>query len=174
MIYFGRIILFVVFIMALSACGATKETPAPSTSPNATHVIPAGPADWLVFDREYPLEIIDAQHWVLPYGIASSGKTIKRDTHLYDKKTVVRYQVVCQVRELTKDDRLDVRISEFQVVHLDNSITSYPASGYVIDNSDNRPGIRCEPSIAVRDQIVIPARTSATVYFDQPIMLQAR
>jgi hypothetical protein len=180
MIYFGRIILFVVLIIALSACGATKETPAqPTAQPTNqstahTNTIPAGPADWLVFDREFPLDLINAQQWIVPYGVASSGKKLKRDDRFSDKQSVVRYQVVCQVLALTKDDRLDVRIHEFQAVHLDNSITSYPASGYVIDNSDGRPGLRCEPSIAVRDQMVIPARATATVYFEQPITLPAR
>jgi hypothetical protein len=176
MTYFGRIILFVVLIIALNACGATKETPAqPMAQPTGhTHTIPAGPADWLVFDREYPLDLINPQQWIVPYGVASNGKKLKRDDRFSDKQSVVRYQVVCQVLALTKDDRLDVRIHELQAVHLDNSITSYSASGYVIDNSDGRPGIRCEPSIAVRDQMVIPARATATVYFEQPITLPAR
>ncbi len=152
-------------------CGKTVQTAQPL--PPESWVIPAGAAEWVFVERELPLEAIDPAQMILPYGAGSTGRSLKREKDS-DPKTVVRYQIVSTAEALTADDRCELIITGFQVVHLDGSITTIPASGYVIDNSDDRRGFRVELSLHNRKQLVIPAHATATVMFAEPVSVRSR
>ena len=165
--------LFAMFFLSalLWSCAATVQTAKPL--PPDTWTIPAGAGEWVFIERELPLESINPAQLILPYGAGSTGRSLKREKDS-DPKTVVRFQLACTVEVLTKDDRCALTIVSFQVVHLDGSITSTPASGYVTDNSDDRIGFRFELSIYNKKQLVIPAHATATVIFAEPVVVHTR
>ncbi len=165
-----------VLIFLLCACGKTVQTPTPTPTPTppSTQTIPAGPGEWVFVEKEIPLETINTQHFVLPYGAGSTGRSLKRDDSLHDPKMVIRYQVVAQVELLTAHDRCNLQISALQAVHLNGAITEFPVTGHVIDNSDDQRGFRVELSLINNKQLVIPAHSNATVVFDHPVTIQNR
>jgi hypothetical protein len=158
----------------VSGCGKTERTvEAPLPPPPTSWVIPAGPAEWVFVERELPLEAINPAHMILPYGAGSTGRALKREKDS-DPKTVVRYQIVSTADVFNADERCALTIIGFQIVYLDGTVTTIPASGSVIDNSDNRSGFRVELSLTNRNQLVIPAHANATVMLAEPITVRTR
>jgi hypothetical protein len=137
-------------------------------------VIPAGPGEWAIIERELPLETLTQPKLILPYGAASTGRSLKRDQESGDPKDVVRYQVVFKPDPLAAGDRCGLELIAFQVVHLDGSVTEVPAKGHLVDNSDKGLGFRAQLSVTDRKQLVIPANATGTVMFDQPVTVRTR
>ena len=153
------------------ACGSNERA---TPQPPATWIIPAGPGEWAIVDQELPLETITQTRLILPYGAASSGRSLKLDSDFSNAKDVVRYQVVFKPDPLSAGDRLGLELLAFQVVHADGSITEQPAQGHVIDNSDHQTGFRAALSLVNQKQLAVPAHATATVVFHQPVTVRTR
>jgi hypothetical protein len=55
-------------------------------------IIPAGPGEWVIVEKEIPLESLATGRLVLPYGAGSTGRALKQDGE--KPKQVLRYQIV--------------------------------------------------------------------------------
>jgi len=137
-------------------------------------VIPAGPGEWAIVERELPLESLTQPRLILPYGAASTGRALKRDEDFSSPKDVIRYQVVFKPDPLAAGDRCGLELLAFQVVHADGTITEVPAKGHLNDNSDHGNGFRAQLSVTNRKQLVIPANATGTVVFAEPVTVQTR
>ena len=157
-------------LVAIGCANAQRSTP----SPPATLTIPSGPGEWVIVEREIPLETLSTGRLVLPYGAGSTGRALSRDEGGNDAKQVTRYQIVFAADPLAAGDRCALSMVSFQVVHADGSISETPVQGYVIDNSDRQEGFRAALSIADRKQLVIPAGATATTMFDKPVTISTR
>ena len=159
-----RILVSLFALAALGCCTAQRATPPPP----AVLTIPAGPGEWVIVEREVPLESLTTGRLVLPYGAGSTGRALKQDGEQKPKQ-VVRYQIVFAADPLAPGDRCALSMQSFQVVHADGSITEAPARGHVVDNSDRKDGLRAELSASDRKILAIPAGATATTMFDQTI-----
>lgn len=160
-----------VAIFLITACGSVQRASQP---PPAVLTIPPGPGEWVIVEREIPLESLKTGQLVLPYGAGSSGRALKQDTQEHDPKQVVRYQIVFAADPLAAGDRCALNMMSFQVVHADGSIVETPARGHVVDNSDRKDGFRATLSLTDRKQLVIPAGATAVAMFDQAISISTR
>ena len=164
--------LLMLFAMLLAAgCGSVQHASPP---PPALLTIPPGPGEWVIVEREIPLESLGTGRLVLPYGAGSSGRALKQDTDQHDPKQVVRYQIVFTADPLAAGDRCALTMASFQVVHADGSVVETPAHGHVVDNSDRKEGFRATLSATDRKKLVIPAGATAVAMFDQAISLSTR
>ncbi|MBA3698243.1 MAG: hypothetical protein H0W78_05275 [Planctomycetes bacterium] len=157
--------------LVATGCGNVhRATPQPPAVLN----IPPGPGEWVIVERELPLESLTAGRLTLPYGAGSTGRALKHDSEQNDPKHVVRYQIVFAADPLAAGDRCELSMISFQIVHADGSITESPAKGHVVDNSDRREGFRAELSTANRKQLAIPGGATATTHFAEAISLPTR
>jgi hypothetical protein len=167
--------LFMSFVALLAVgCGTTQRANPP---PPAVLTIPSGPGEWVIAEREIPLESLTSGRLVLPYGAGSIGRALKQDSEHADPKLVVRYQILFAADPLAAGDRCALTMINFQVVHADGSITEVPARGHVVDNSDGKDGLRVELSSASPSspkQLVIPAGATAITQFAQAISFSTR
>jgi len=166
-----RCVLLIPLALAVVGCGSVQRS---TPQPPAVLTIPTGPGEWVIVEREIPLESITTGRLVLPYGAGSTGRGLKQDSDLHDPKDVLRYQIVFTADPLAAGDRCTLAMSSFQVVHADGSITEAPAHGHVVDNSDHKDGMRADLSQTNRKQLVIPAGATATVMFDQSVSVPTR
>jgi hypothetical protein len=157
--------------LVVAGCGSAQRASPP---PPAVLNIPPGPGEWVIVEREIPLESLASGRLVLPYGAGSTGRGLKQDTEQHDPKQVVRYQIAFTADPLAAGDRCALTMTGFQVVHADGSITEAPARGHVVDNSDRKDGFRAELSQADRKQFVIPAGATAVAMFDQAVSVPTR
>lgn len=159
------------FALVAIGCGSGQRPPAPPT----VLTIPRGPGEWVIVEREIALESLTTGRLVLPYGAGSTGRALKHQAgQERDSRGAIRYQIVFAADPLAAGDRCVLRMSSFQVVHADGSITETPAHGHVIDNSDRKDGFRAELSANDRKQLVIPSGATATAMFEQPVTVSTR
>jgi hypothetical protein len=160
-----------VAVLFLAGCGTVQRASSP---PPAVLTIPPGPGEWVIVEREIPLDTLTTGRVVLPYGAGSSGRALKQDSDLHDPKQVVRYQIVFAADPLAAGDRCALSMTSFQVVHADGSITEARAHGHVVDNSDRKEGFRSDLSVTDHKRLVIPAGATATTMFEQAISVSTR
>jgi hypothetical protein len=166
-----RSVLLIPLVFALVGCGSVQRSTPP---PPAVLNVPIGPGEWVIVEREIPLESLTTGRLVLPYGAGSAGRGLKQDTDLHDPKEVLRYQIVFTADPLAAGDRCALTMTSFQVVHADGSIHEAPAKGHVVDNSDHKEGFRADLSQTNRKQFVIPTGATATVHFAESVSVSTR
>jgi hypothetical protein len=161
-------VLLALFLAA--GCGGVQRA---SQSP-AVLTIPPGPGEWVIVEREIPLETLSTGRLVLPYGASSSGRALMPDSSRHNPRQVIRYQIVFAADPLAAGDRCALAMTGFQVVHADGSFTEVPAHGHVVDNSDRKEGFRTELSKSDRKRLVIPAGATAVAMFDRAVSVSTR
>ena len=166
-----RYALVSLFTIVALGCGSVQRSSPP---PPAVLNIPVGPGEWVIVEREIPLESLTTGRLVLPYGAGSTGRALKQDTEESDLKQVIRYQIVFTADPLAAGDRCGLTMTSFQVVHADGSIIEAPAHGHVVDNSDHKDGFRADLSASNRKQFVIPKGATATVHFTTSVSVPTR
>ena len=163
--------LLSIFTLVAVGCGSVQRLSPP---PPAVLNIPVGPGEWVIVEREIPLESLTTGRLVLPYGAGSTGRALKQDAEGSDPKQVIRYQIVFAADPLAAGNRCAVTMTSFQVVHADGSIIEAPAHGHVVDNSDHKDGFRADLSASNRKQLVLPKDATATVHFTTSVSVPTR
>lgn len=166
-----RCVVLIPLVLIIVGCGSVQRS---KPQPPAVLTIPTGPGEWVIVEREIPLESITTGRLVLPYGAGSTGRGLKQDSELHDPKQVLRYQIVFTADPLAAGDRCALTMTSFQVVHADGSITEAPAHGHVVDNSDHNDGFRADLSASTPRHLVIPSGATATALFDQSVSVPTR
>ncbi len=166
-----RCVVLIPLTLAIIGCGSVQRS---TPQPPAVLTIPTGPGEWVIVEREIPLESITTGRLILPYGAGSTGRGLKQDSDVHDPKQVLRYQIVFTADPLAAGDRCALTMTSFQVVHGDGSITETPAQGHVVDNSDHKDGFRADLSQSTPRRLVIPTGATATAQFDQSVSVPTR